>query len=173
MESFMAIAPTKVVPAEDEPKKPRSKKLLFIILGAVLVLALGGGAAYYFLVMEAEEKTEEAPKPKVPDLLIFVPLEIFTVNLRPEGTEPQQYLQTTINLQVPSEEMAATLKAHIPELRNRILFILTNKKAAEIASVEGKNALITEITEELQKPFSGREKDQKLTGVYFTSFIIQ
>jgi flagellar FliL protein len=69
--------------------------------------------------------------------------------------------------------MAATLKAHIPELRNRILFILTNKKAAEIASVEGKNALITEITEELQKPFSGREKDQKLTGVYFTSFIIQ
>jgi flagellar FliL protein len=61
----------------------------------------------------------------------------------------------------------------MPELRNRILFILTNKKASEITSVDGKNALIAEITEQVQKPFSGSEAEQKITGVYFTSFIIQ
>lgn len=166
----MAIAQTE---DDDLPAKPKSKKMLFIIIGAVLVLALGGGAAYYFLVMKASDKGEETVKAKVPEIQVFVPLEIFTVNLRPEASEPQQYLQTAINLQVPSEEAAADLKAHMPELRNRILFILTNKKAVEITSVEGKNALITEITEELQKPFSGSEKEQKLTGVYFTSFIIQ
>ena len=156
----------------EQPVKPKSKKMLFIILGVVLVLAIGGGAAYYFLVMKADSHAAES-KPKTPELQVFVPLEAFTVNLRPEGTEPQQYLQTTLNLQVPSEEMSANLKAHMPELRSRILFILTNKKAAEITSVEGKNTLITEITEELQKPFSGSESEQKITGVYLTSFIIQ
>ncbi|MBT8542962.1 flagellar basal body-associated protein FliL [Polynucleobacter paneuropaeus] len=159
--------------AENEQAvKPKSKKMLFIILGVVLALAIGGGAAYYFLVMQADSHAAES-KPKTPDLQIFVPLEAFTVNLRPESTEPQQYLQTTLNLQVPSEEMSANLKAHMPELRSRILFILTNKKASEITSVEGKNTLITEITEELQKPFSGSQSEQKITGVYLTSFIIQ
>ncbi|MBT8540000.1 flagellar basal body-associated protein FliL [Polynucleobacter paneuropaeus] len=159
--------------AENEQAvKPKSKKMLFIILGVVLALAIGGGAAYYFLVMKADSNTAES-KPKTPELQIFVPLEAFTVNLRPESTEPQQYLQTTLNLQVPSEEMSANLKSHMPELRSRILFILTNKKASEITSVEGKNTLITEITEELQKPFSGSQSEQKITGVYLTSFIIQ
>jgi flagellar FliL protein len=156
----------------EQPVKPKSKKMLFIILGVVLVLAIGGGAAYYFLVMKADSHAAES-KPKTPELQVFVPLEAFTVNLRPEGAEPQQYLQTTLNLQVPSEEMSANLKAHMPELRSRILFILTNKKAAEITSVEGKNTLITEITEQIQKPFSGSESEQKITGVYLTSFIIQ
>ena len=159
--------------AENEQAvKPKSKKMLFIILGVVLALAIGGGAAYYFLVMKADSSTAES-KPKTPELQIFVPLEAFTVNLRPESTEPQQYLQTTLNLQVPSEEMSASLKARMPELRSRILLILTNKKASEITSVEGKNALMTEIIEQLQKPFSGSETEQKITGVYFTSFIIQ
>ncbi|OWS70427.1 flagellar basal body-associated protein FliL [Polynucleobacter campilacus] len=157
----------------EQPVKPKSKKMLFIILGVVLALAIGGGAAYYFLVMKADSKSAESSKPKVPELQIFVPLEVFTVNLRPESTEPQQYLQTTLNLQVPSEEMSASLKARMPELRSRILLILTNKKASEITSVEGKNALMTDIIEQLQKPFSGSETEQKITGVYFTSFIIQ
>ena len=160
--------------AENEQAgKPKSKKMLFIILGAVLALVIAGGAAYYVLVMRANSPTAESSKPKTPELQIFVPLEAFTVNLRPESSEPQQYLQTTLNLQVPSEEMSANLKAHIPELRSRILFILTNKKASEITTVEGKNALILEITEQLQKPFSGSESEQKITGIYLTSFIIQ
>jgi flagellar FliL protein len=162
-----------IAPSEDQPVKPKSKKMLFIIIGVVLVLALGGGAAYYFLVVKAGDKSSESSKPKVPEIQVFVPLEIFTVNLRPEASEPQQYLQTMINLQVSSEETAAALKGRMPELRNRILFILSNKKASEITSVDGKNALIAEITEQVQKPFSGSEAEQKITGVYFTSFIIQ
>jgi len=162
-----------IAPSEDRPVKPKSKKMLFIIIGVVLALALTGGAAYYFLVVKAGDKSTESSKPKVPEIQVFVPLEIFTVNLRLEPSEPQQYLQTMINLQVPSDEAAAALKGRMPELRNRILFILTNKKASEITSVEGKNALIAEITEQVQKPFSGSEAEQKITGVYFTSFIIQ
>jgi flagellar FliL protein len=162
-----------IAPSEDQPVKPKSKKMLFIIIGVILALALGGGAAYYFLVVKAGDKSAESSKPKVPEIQVFVPLEIFTVNLRPEPGEPQQYLQTMINLQVPSDEAAAALKGRMPELRNRILFILTNKKASEITSVDGKNALIAEITEQVQKPFSGSEAEQKITGVYFTSFIIQ
>jgi flagellar protein FliL len=140
-----------IAPSEDQPVKPKSKKMLFIIIGVILALALGGGAAYYFLVVKAGDKSAESSKPKVPEIQVFVPLEIFTVNLRPEPGEPQQYLQTMINLQVPSDEAAAALKGRMPELRNRILFILTNKKASEITSVDGKNALIAEITEQVQK----------------------
>ncbi len=166
----MAIAPTT---NEDQPVKSKSNGLLYILIGVIFVLLLGGGAAYYFLVMKAGDPSVETVKAKVPEIQVFVPLEIFTVNLVLEPGESQQYLQTMINLQVPSDATAAILKSRMPELRNRILFILTNKKASEITTVDGKNILIAEITEQVQKPFSGSTEEQKVTGVYFSSFIIQ
>lgn len=169
----MAIAPNKK-DAKDEaevaraPRKKSNKKLFVIIAIGVLVLLAAGAGAYYFLVYKNNGATAETK----PVVQIFVPLEVFTVNLRPEN-DNQQYLQAILSLQVPSEKDAQALKDRMPEVRNRIIFILSAKSASELSSVEGKVNLTAEIIAALKKPFMGSESEQDLTGAYFTSFIVQ
>jgi flagellar FliL protein len=61
----------------------------------------------------------------------------------------------------------------MPEVRNRILFILSAKSASEVSTLDGKVNLTSEIINALKKPFMGSESEQELTGAYFTSFIVQ
>jgi len=161
--------------AEQEEIKPKksSKKLIVIILILLLVVGGGGGAAWYFLMQphktdehKAEESKVEKPKPPV-----FLTLETFTVNLQPDPET--QYLQTDITLKVGSAETGELLKLHMPEVRNRLLLLLSSKKASDLLSLEGKKALSTEIIEQLKEPFNPGEKPQEILGVSFTSFVVQ
>lgn len=171
----MAIAPNKKDAKDDAeivraPRKKSNKNLFVMIAIGVLVLLAAGAGAYYFLVYKANSPEVAESKPVVQ---IFVPLEVFTVNLRSDSGDSQQYLQAIMSLQVPSEKDAQALKDRMPEVRNRILFILSAKTASEISTVDGKINLTTEIINSLKKPFMGSESEQNLTGAYFTSFIIQ
>lgn len=147
----------------------RSKKKLFLILGiAVAVLGGGGASAWYFIQKDTghkEAKTEPAKPP------IFINMEPFTVNLQPEGGE--QYLQVAFTLQVPDNAQTEVIKLHMPQVRSRLLLLLSGKKASEISSVEGKHKLAEEIINEVNKPFNPKGKPQAVSGVFFTSFVIQ
>ncbi|MGB2833886.1 MAG: flagellar basal body-associated protein FliL [Methylotenera sp.] len=161
-------AKPEAVAAETAP--PKSKKKLIIIIAAVVLLAGGGGAAWYFMHAKddhkKEVKHEEAEKAPV-----FVTLETFTVNLQPDPDE--KFLQLDVTMQVASPEAAEQLKAQMPAVRNRLLMLLTSKQASEISTTEGKQALSEEITAELKKPFTAKGKPQEISGVFFTSFVIQ
>lgn len=126
--------------AADAPKK--SGKLLWIIIGAVVLLLAAGGGAYAFLSKDGHSESAEAP----PEPAIFVPLEAFTVNLLP-ADGMQQYLQVHMTLKVPGQTTADTMKTRMPELRNRILMILSAKRPAELLPVAGKQKLAAEIGE--------------------------
>jgi flagellar protein FliL len=152
---------------EEAPKK--SKKMLFIIIGA-LVLLLGGGAGYYFLVMKKDKpageevkKVEEAKEP------VYVPLDPFTVNLKGGG----QYLQTAITLQMDDDKQSERLKTYMPSVRSRVLLLLSNKTADEIADDEGKKVLKTQIIETIKEPFTESAKPIGITDALFTAFVIQ
>lgn len=157
--------------AAEEAPAPSSKKKLIIIIAAVLLLAGGGGgAAWYFLHHKAAPKKEvkhEEPA-KAP---VFVTLETFTVNLQADPDE--KFLQLDISLQVGSPEEAELIKTQMPAVRNRLLFLLTTKKASEISTMEGKKKLTDEIIAEVKKPFAPGGKPQEVSGVFFTSFVIQ
>ena len=166
----MAQDPAVEAAVEEQPKK-KSKKKLIIILAAVIVFAgIGGGAAWYFMHQKSdhpkEAKEEVAPKEPV-----FVKLETFTLNLDP--TDGEKYLQTDITLNVASKEEAELLEVHMPQVRNRVLMLLSSKKASDISSMEGKKALSNEIAVQINQPFVNKGKPQKVTGVFFTSFVIQ
>ncbi len=168
----MAQDPAVEVSAE-APKK--SKKKLIIILAAVLVLTgVGGGAAWYFMHQGADhaKETKEAPKEneahKEP---AFVKLETFTVNLNPEDGE--KYLQVDMTLNASSKEEADALEQHMPLVRNRVLMVLTSKKSSEISSMDGKKALGKELVTLVNQPFTAGAKPQKISDVFFTSFVIQ
>ena len=128
-------------PEDPTVPKTSSKKMLLGIIGA-LVLVIAAAAGWYFTRSHdtahvAEVKVEP---PKTP---IFVALETFTVNLHGESSD--QYLQLGISLKVFEAENEAKIKISQPEIRSKILQLLTTKTAAELLSAEGKTQLIKEI----------------------------
>lgn len=155
------------------------KKLIVMILAAVLVLGAGAGAGWYFSQGAAPHGEEEAPakdakkkKKKDPSAKPeYVPIEAFTVNLQPENGE--QYLQVQFTLQVAGTEEATLVKDNMAMVRNRVLLLLSSKKASEINTVEGKQQLATEIQASITAPFEKDGDEQEVSDVLFTSFIIQ
>lgn len=150
-----------------------SRKKLFIIGGAALLLAVGGGA-WYVMGPGAQHKTNSAPakaeiRPAAPP--VFLALENFTVNLQSE--DMQQFLQVAITLQVADNAQIELIKANMPQVRNRLLLLLSGKKATEILSVEGKKKLSAEIMEQLQQPFTPQGPRPEVSEVFFTSFVVQ
>lgn len=176
------------VAAETAGAPRKSKKMLIIIAAAVLVLVLaGGGAAYFFLKgqgstegADGEDVSETAKPAKKKDSKdgkeaapVYVALDPFTVNLVPENGD--QYLQVTISIEVEDAAAGDHLKTFTPKLRNDVMVLLSGKKASELMTRSGKEALAGEIRalvnailDPKAKPDAGPVKE-----VLFTSFIIQ
>lgn len=174
----MATAPKgnpKVVPIEEAagdaaPPQKKSKKKLILMLGAVLLIAAGGGGAWLFMGDKTAEEgapaKQEPPKPPV-----FVAMEPFTVNLQPEAGE--QYLQVQFTIQVADEKQVELIKLYMPLVRSRLLLLLSSKKPSELSTPEGKKKLQEEIVASIKQPFTPQSPPQGISGVFFTSFVIQ
>lgn len=169
-------APAKGAPDAAEqtavaPKKS-GKKLILILI--VLLLAGGGAAAaWYFLGQPAAapgagaKKTVDPGKPPV-----FLVMDPFTVNLQPDGLG-DQYLQIAFSLQVGDSKDVEAIKLYLPQVRSRLLLLLSGKKASEISTVEGKKKLADEILAQVRQPFIPDGAPQNAVNVFFTSFVIQ
>ncbi len=154
--------------ADEPPKKKKGK--LFLVLGILLVLGgAGGGAAWYFTQPGAMPAEHNEGKPKPP---VFVTLETFTVNLQADGGG-ERYLQVGIDLKVTDPAVVDQVKLHMPEIRNAVLLLLSSKSAEQVAGLEGKQKLSAEIQEQVNKPFNANAAGEGVTGVFFTSFVIQ
>lgn len=166
----MSKAPAK--PAEDGAAPPKSKKKLIVIIVAALVLLGGiGGGAFFFLSKKKAASKEKEHKEEVAKAPVFLPLEPFVVNLQSEGGD--KYLQVQMTLQVPDDAQVTLIKANVPQVRSRLLMLLSSKDANEILTQEGKDKLIEEITEQVNLPFVPKGEPQKVSGVFFTSFVVQ
>lgn len=153
-------------PAPVEPKK--SGKMLIILGGALAFLLLAGGGAWYMMSDSAEGAAVEE-EPVAPP--VFLSMEPFTVNLQPEVGE--QYLQVVFTLQVEDQQQVDQIKLYMPLVRSRILMLLANKKPSELNTEAGKKKLQEEIAAQVTLPFTEKSPPQKVTGVFFTSFVIQ
>lgn len=189
------------------PKK-RGKLLLFIVIGVLVVVLAGGGAAYFLLKKKAPVDEEEggdeptaatAKKAKKdhPDAPpVFVKLEPFTVKLQPE--QQDAYLQATPELRVLDAPVSDRVKQYMPEIRHKVLLLLSGKKPSEITTPQGVQRLANEIRVEMNTIIDGPKikpkakgkaaaepvaeppppddkasPDDSIQAVLFTSFIIQ
>lgn len=164
----------------DAPAGGGSKKLIIIIVAALLVLGAGGGGAAWYFMHGKEDAHEEEDKPvkkkssKKAEPSEYIAVEPFTVNLQPtEAGGADQYLQLAITLEVGGPVEAENIKKNMAKVRNRVLLLLSSKKATDLATPEGKVQLSKEITEQLSEPFERRGDKQDIIDVLFTSFIIQ
>lgn len=161
-------APEPVV--EAAPKKSR-KKLILLIVAALIVIGGGGAAAWYFMGGAASAGVAKEVKKEPAKAPVFVALEPFTVNLQSETGD--QFLQVTFQLQVPDAAQEELLKSFMPQVRSRLLFLLSSKKASELTSVDGKKKLTEEIISTVNQPFTPKGAPQTVSDVFFTSFVIQ
>ena len=188
--------------AEQAPKKGK-KGLIIGIAAAVLVLVIGGAAAFFLMKGKPapadEEEGDEAPaqvekakkaaKAHAGTPPSFVKLDPFTVKLQTE--QQDAYLQATPELRVLDAHLAETIKQYTPEIRHKLLLILSGKTASEISTPQGVQKLANEmrvsINAILEPPAPKRRKGAKepeepgdqagpedpVQAVLFTSFIIQ
>ncbi|MBI5750931.1 MAG: flagellar basal body-associated protein FliL [Hydrogenophilales bacterium] len=163
-------------PEGEEAAKPKKKGKLLIILIALLLLGGGGGgAAWWFLKGKkphdpkaAAQKKEEPEKPP-----IFIRLETFTVNLKKADTE-DHYLQVEMQFKVVDPKADEAVKLRMPEIRNALLLLLSNKTQEELVTVEGKQKLSSDIVTQSNQIIRAKEPAKDgVVGVYFTSFVIQ
>jgi flagellar FliL protein len=189
----------------DAPKK-KGNKMLVIIIALLVVVILGGAAAFFMMggshaeegedgeEVVAEEDHEAAAKEAKKAKLkkkkdaeakglppVFVELDPFTVNLQPE-TAVDQYLQVKATLRVDEQPAADNLKAYMPEIRHRVLMLLSGKKASELGSAEGREQLAEDIKHAVngivgEVPRNRKGEPEEPIGpvesVLFTSFIVQ
>ena len=127
-------------PAAAAPAKSSSKLLIIIVL---LVVAMMGAGGWYFTKGKHDESHIEEVKVAPPKPPIFVALEAFTVNLQRETSD--QYLQLGLTLKVFEPDYENKIKLNLPDIRSKILQLLTTKTATELLTTEGKQKLIREI----------------------------
>jgi flagellar protein FliL len=177
-------APAEVVPAPAKGKK----KLILIAALALLVLVLGGGGAFWLLQKKADvsadadgddaEAADAQPHKKKGDkqhLPVFLPMDMFTVNLA--DREAERYAQVGVTLELADTKTSDLLKAYMPAVRNDVLMLIAHKKASELQDREGKLALAREIRRAAMKPLDDVDDksgdESPVRAVHFSSFIIQ
>lgn len=148
-------------------KKSGGKKLALVVASGILLLGAGGGGAAWYMSRVhdgAQSQTRHASP-------VFVYLETFTVNLQSEHGD--QHLQTNLTLKMEDSSAADLIKLHMPEVRNRILLLLSGKAASQISGIEGKKKLASELLAEIKQPPGENSLGHAVQSVLFTSFVIQ
>jgi flagellar FliL protein len=172
-------------PAADAPPPKKGKKLLIIAIAAVVLLIGIGGAAYVLLkpapaddeeaadVEPKKGKKKKEEKPHGPPA--YLKMEAFTVNL--QGESGDQFLRIELSARFEDAAESERAKQYMPSIRNKVLLLLSGKKASELAPKEGKEKLSQEILTEMNAILA--HDDGKKGGgglvkeVLFTEFVVQ
>ena len=158
----------------DSPK--RSRKLgALIALMAVLVAALVAVNLYLLLGKDdgdtAQEKAQAASEP-APQPTRVVSLDPFTVNLQGELCG-QRLLYVGLSLEVADATTEDYLLEHLPQLRSRLLMLLSGQDSETAATVEGKRSLARQVLASFEEPLTASQPDLAVLNVLFTEFIVQ
>lgn len=146
------------------------------LLGLLIVLFSVGSSVGVYLFMDsrqqaaASEPVEEEPV-KAPDP-IFVKIEPFTINLQSDQYT-NRLLYVGISLRVGDEATRTFLEKYMPEVRSRLLMLLSGQNAQALIEPEGKQRLANQILAMFDKPLTEPQPSLDITGVLFSEFIVQ
>ena len=147
---------------------PTSRKrnfALFFLLALGLAGIVAGG--YYYL---SKKEGSATPVAKVEEP-IFISLDPFTVNLQPNGRS--RFLHVAVTLKMTDAQSQMRLTQYAPEVRSRVLNMLSNRTADSLLSTDDKAALTADILAALNQPFAANQLPQKIASVMFTTFMLQ
>lgn len=167
--------------APEEVEVPKKKsKLLIIIVAVVGVIVLAGGGIAAWLLTSAPDKSKKAEHGDEEGAdeegeggddhpPIYEKLEQFTVNL----ADQESYLQTEIQLMLADTKVQEKIKAHMPEVRDAMIRLLSSKTAEELNQPEGKDQLAEEVQQQINEVLGIKKQSKGVKKVLFGAFIIQ
>ena len=114
----------------------------------------------------AEEEEVEKPDP------LYLKLDpAFVVNLPPGGSV--KVLQISIEVMTRTPTVIETLQANEPMVRHHVLNLLEQQQAADLMTVEGREALQQGILDLLTEKLNSLKEPGAVEGVFFTQFVMQ
>lgn len=156
------------------PAVPKKRSFLVILL---VLLALGacGAAGYAWWLMQQPKDGESAAaaEKQPPPAPVFMPLDTFTVNLVTPDNNPDRVLYIGLTLRLPDEATRRQLNDFLPEVRSRLLMLLSRQEASHLASEQGKHQLVVQIKEALGAPLVNGQPKPVISDVLFTAFILR
>ena len=173
-------------PFVEAPSKPRSRTLwwwLLALVGLGLGLGLAGGAGWFFYFNPKSENFQISPVFKPASSSAYLSLEPVVINLGDEGGG--RFAQVGITFQVRDAKSVEDLKKMLPNIRSRILISLSDRKAQDLLTKEGKERLAADILVETGRAFGIESSPEKaavpaaspasnpVVQVLFSSLIIQ
>ena len=164
----------------EEQGKGGKQKLIMIIAVAVVLLLAGGGAAYYLLVVkphneqERQKKLEESkaaalikPLPEEAKIGPMVEIKEFVVNII--GEDATHYVKASLSLELDKDTTIDEVQKRMPQIRDAILLLISNKTFAELQDIQGKN----QVKAELRSKINSFLKTGSVNNIYLTDFVVQ
>lgn len=99
---------------------------------------------------------------------VVMPLDLFTINLASGVGNGPRFVRINMSLEFEPGQKEEEAKSKLARIRDSIINILNSKKANELASHEGREALKDEIKRVLNSFLTL----SKVKGIYFTNFQI-
>lgn len=154
--------------SEAASRRSRFSPKLLVALAAGASLCLGGALVYIIrpgLVQAASSAPAQQHKP------IFVAMEPLTVNLQSDSKG--RFLHIGVSLKVRDEQAQAQVAESLPELRSRLLLLLSDRQPDTLATPADKARLAEQIRDELNRPLAAGSAAHGITGVSFSAFVVQ
>ena len=98
----------------------------------------------------------------------MVTLDQFTVNLSTPGSSSAKFVRVNVSLEVPNDDSENEVTAKMPQIRNVIIDLFNSKRAADLATADGRDYL----KEEIKNAMNGFLIHGKVRGVFFTNFAL-
>lgn len=151
-----------------------SRKQRWLIIALLLLTSALAGTNIYLLLPGDEvavpgEESAEVAEPETP---LYVDIAPFTVNLQSDSYS-NRLLYTGVSLQVSNEATRDLLLEHMPQLRSRLLTLISGLEAETLISPQGKSQLVAMVLEMIQNDLIAGQPELAVRDVLFTEFIVQ
>jgi len=153
------------------------RKKLIIIVGLVVLLLLSAAVAAFLLLGGDDQDQgeaaggEQATEADEGEALYHKLDPAFVVTLPPGG--PAGMAQIAIEVMTRNPGVTETLSANDPMIRHHLLNLLETQQAADLLTLEGKQALQAAIQDLLSEKLKELKAPGEIKGVYFTQFVLQ
>lgn len=169
-------AETEAEQVEKGGAKQTLKWIVLIILGAILVASLSVAATWFLLAdriggsQSTEDEMMDTPAMTGPaSYLALQPA--FIVNYQ-VGTRAR-FLQLELSLVTRDPAAIDVANTHMPVIRNNLLAVLAEQEYERLHTVDGKEALVAELTAAAQAVVETHLGRPGIETVLFRSFVMQ
>ena len=161
-------------------KNSSNSTMKIVIIAVVLSIVLSGGIAggVVFLLggdddaQQATGDDSEAAAAAANDPPIYHSMDPkFVVSFRDQ--KKARFMQFSFEIMTRDRDVIDGIKEHSPAVRSNLLLLIDNQTSEKMTTREGKDQLLVEMTEDINKTLETIGTKSGVEAAYYNSFVIQ